>query len=232
MLLAIDTATHFAGLALWDEDQVWAEETWYSRMNHSVELVPRIQRMLDTCKVNIETLSGIGVSLGPGSFTGLRIGLAAAKGIALPFGFPLIGISTLDVTAFPYQRCDRPVWVVIQAGRGRIGVACYGHLEGRWTQTVAPTLTTLEGLFELATPPAILVGEIDEQSTEQLRQQMGEGITIPPPSLRKRRAACLAELAARRLENDDVDDATTLTPFYLQTPEGKVVPVVEQVAQQ
>ena len=84
MLLAIDTATHYAGLALYGEGQVWAEENWRSAMTHSVELMPRIRRMLSTQQVAVEALAGIAVSLGPGSFTGLRIGLAAAKGLALP----------------------------------------------------------------------------------------------------------------------------------------------------
>ena len=102
MLLGIDTATHFAGLALYDQGQVWAEEIWYSAMTHTVELMPRVQRMLNTYRVTVEALTGIGVSLGPGSFTGLRIGLAAAKGMALPYRLPLIGISALDVLAYPF----------------------------------------------------------------------------------------------------------------------------------
>lgn len=218
MLLAIDTATHFAGLALYGQGRVWAEESWYSAMTHSVELMPRIQRMLATHQVAVESLAGIGVSLGPGSFTGLRIGLAAAKGMALPYRLPLIGISTLDVVAYPHQSADRPVWAIIGAGRGRIGVACYNHLEGEWTQIVSPVLTTFEGLCDLATEPALFSGEIDDRAASMLQERLGQAALIPSPALRVRCMACLAELAAARLARNDVDDIATLAPIYLQHP--------------
>jgi tRNA threonylcarbamoyladenosine biosynthesis protein TsaB len=220
MLLAIDTATHLAGLALYDQGQVWAEETWHSAMTHTVELMPRIRRMLSAYQLAIESLAGIGVSLGPGSFTGLRIGLAAAKGLALPYRLPLVGVPTLDVVAYPFQGTGQPVWAIIRAGRGRIGVACYDHVAGEWTQTTAPTLTTFEGLCELAPDPAVFTGEVDEQGAGLLRERLGQTATIPTLAMRLRRPACLAELAAARLGQNDVDDAATLSPIYLQHPAG------------
>jgi tRNA threonylcarbamoyladenosine biosynthesis protein TsaB len=218
MLLAIDTATHLAGLALYDQGQTWAEEIWHSAMTHTVELMPRIQRMLTTYQVAAESLAGIGVSLGPGSFTGLRIGLAAAKGMALPYRLPLIGVPTLDVEVYPFQDAGQPVWGIIQAGRSRIAVACYEVVEGTWSQTTPPILTTFEGLCELAAEPAVFTGEIDEQGASLLRERLGQAATIPSPAMRLRRPACLAELAAMRLSHDDVDDMANLAPIYLQHP--------------
>jgi tRNA threonylcarbamoyladenosine biosynthesis protein TsaB len=218
MLLAIDTATHLAGLALYEQGQVWAEESWHSAMTHTVELMPRIQRMLNTFQVSVGSLAGIAVSLGPGSFTGLRIGLAAAKGMALPYRLPLIGVPTLDVVAYPFQGAGQPVWAIIQAGRGRIGVACYDQVEGEWTQTTPPTLTTFEGLCELTKGPAIFTGEVDQHGADVLHDQLGSSATIPKPAMRMRRPAYLAELAALRLSIDDMDDLATLAPIYLQHP--------------
>lgn len=218
MLLAIDTATHLAGLALYDEGRVWAEDIWHSAMTHTVELMPRIQRMLNTYQVAVESLVGIGVSLGPGSFTGLRIGLAAAKGMALPHRLPLIGVPTLDVEVYPFRGAGQPVWGIIRAGRSRIAVACYEDVDGTWSQTIPPTLTTIDGLCDLAAEPALFTGELDEQGVSLLRERFGQAATIPSPAIRLRRPACLAELAALRLNGDDVDDATTLAPIYLQHP--------------
>lgn len=218
MLLAIDTATHFAGLALYSEGRILAEESWYSAMTHTVELVPRIQRILSTHRVAVKSLAGIGVSLGPGSFTGLRIGLAAAKGMALPYRLPLIGVPTLKVVAYPFREAGRPTWAIIQAGRGRIGVACYDLEGGEWVQSRSPTLTTFEGLCDMVSEPAILAGEIDEQAADLLRDRLGGTATIPTAALRLRRPACLAELAAIRLTLGDVDDPATLAPLYLQHP--------------
>jgi tRNA threonylcarbamoyladenosine biosynthesis protein TsaB len=225
MILAIDTATALSGLALWNDGQVLVEETWRSQMTHSVELMPRIRRALTTCQLTVEQLTGLAVSLGPGSFTGLRTGLAAAKGMALPYRLPLVGIATLDSVAYPFQHSGEPVWAVIQAGRGRIGTACYAHVEEVWTQVVPPTLTTVEGLCRLVAPPAVLVGEISESDAELLRVALGSDACIPSPALRLRRAGCLAELAAARLDRHDVDDPDALAPIYLRTPEGHAVTV-------
>ncbi len=227
MILAIDTATNFASLALWEEEQLWAEDVWYTSLNHSVELMPRIQRMLATRRVAVEDLTGIAVSLGPGSFTGVRAGLAAAKGLAMPYGIPLVGIPTLDAVAYPFQRSGMPVWAIIAAGRGRLGVACYQQVDGAWTQVIAPHLTTVEKLCDQVRLPAILTGEITPSEAQQLRDRLGSQALVPSPALRSRRASYLAELAAIRLANNDVDDAATLAPIYLQTPEGHPLVVGE-----
>jgi tRNA threonylcarbamoyladenosine biosynthesis protein TsaB len=232
MILAIDTATSFAGLALWEEDQLWAEEAWYTCLNHSVELMPRIQRMLATRHITVDRVSGIAVSLGPGSFTGVRAGLAAAKGLAMPHRIPLVGIPTLDVVAYPFQQSELPVWALISAGRGRIGVACYQRLDGAWKQTIPPQLSTFEALCDRVSLPAIFAGEIVASDAELLRSRLGSKAIVPPPALRSRRAGYLAELAAARLANNDVDDAMTLAPIYLQTPEGhSLVPEESNVGQ-
>lgn len=220
MILAIDTSTSLAGLALWEAEHLWAEETWHTRLNHSVELMPRIQRMLATHRVAVERLAAIAVALGPGSFTGVRAGLAAAKGLALPYRIPLVGISTLDVITYPFRQSELPVWAIIAAGRGRIGAACYQRLDDTWRQVIAPQLTTFNALCDRTSLPALFVGEIAVAEAELLRNRLGDRAVVPPAALRVRRAGYLAELAATRLVNHDVDDAMTLGPIYLQTPEG------------
>ena len=223
-LLAIDTASNFAGLALWGGGQVWAEETWYSTMAHSVQLMPRVDRMLKTRDLDVQELAAIAVSTGPGSYTGLRIGMAAAKGLALPHRLPLIGIPTLDATAHPFRGETRPVWAVLSAGRGKLGVACYDAADDGWKQVAVPTITTVEGLVDLINTPAVLVGEIDPTAAFHLCQALGPDLYVPSPTHRFRRPGCVAEMAAERLSANHVDDLATLTPIYLRTPEGKEYP--------
>ena len=97
MLLAIDTATDTASLALHDGFQVRVEHTWESARRHTVELVPRLLAALEQVGLGAEHLSGVAVTRGPGSFTGLRVGIAVAKGLALARGLPLVGVPTLGV---------------------------------------------------------------------------------------------------------------------------------------
>lgn len=110
ILLAIDTATRFAGLALYDGDLILAESCWLSKNNHSVELMPALARMLEQQKLTADNLSAIAVAIGPGSFTGLRIGLSTAKGLAKAKNIPVLGIPTLDIfTVLGSQKTIKPV---------------------------------------------------------------------------------------------------------------------------
>ena len=216
MILAIDTATEYAGLALYRADGLVAEEYWFSGRNHTVQLMPRLARMLKTAQLNTTDLTGLAVALGPGSFTGLRIGLAVAKGLALPQKLPVIGVPTLEITAKPLERSSLPVWAIARAGRGRILAACYARrTEGRQA-VVAPYRTTIDDLCQRITRPALCTGELDAQAIEQLQRHSKAIITSA--ANRVRRAAHLAEIAAARLEAGEQDDPDALVPIYLSTP--------------
>ena len=119
MLLAIDTATRVASIALYNSEGVVAEMTWRSRENHTVELTAQIVRVMDLARVAKSDLKAIGIALGPGSFTGLRVGMSVAKGLAFGAQIPLLGIPTLDALAHAHAWQSLPIWAVLAAGRGR-----------------------------------------------------------------------------------------------------------------
>ncbi len=109
LLLAIDTATRTASLALHDGARVRVELSWESQDHHTVELTPRIAGMLAQLEVTVNDLTGIAVALGPGSFTGVRVGIAAAKGLAISRRLKLVGVPTLDILAQAMQDTQMPV---------------------------------------------------------------------------------------------------------------------------
>ncbi len=118
MLLAVDTSTAQLGLALYDGAVVIAELTWTSRARHTVELAPALSGLLDRTGISIKDLAALGVAIGPGSFTSLRVGLAFVKGLALARHLPVIGVPTLDTVAASMPVQDIPLAAVLQAGRG------------------------------------------------------------------------------------------------------------------
>ena len=217
MLVAIDTSTSYASLALHDGFQLRVEITWESSRRHTVELLPRLAAALEQLDLGAEHLSGVAVALGPGSFTGLRVGMAVAKGLALTRSLPLVGVPTLDVVAAAQGPDDRPVCAVLQAGRQRICVARYCWQDGEWRAFDAPHLTTWPVLAEEITCPTLFCGEIDIAGAETL-STLGELAVLVPAAARLRRAGFLAELAWRRLNLGEVDDLATLAPIYLQHP--------------
>lgn len=217
MLVAIDTATDYASLALHDGFKVRAECTWEAQRRHTVGLLPRLVTALEQLGLGVEHLSGVAVTRGPGSFTGLRVGLAVAKGLALARGLPLVSVPTLDVVAAAQGRDRRPLCAVLQAGRGRICVATYRWWRGEWRAREAPRLTTWPALTEEMASPTLFCGEIDLVGANALAA-LGELAVLLPPAARLRRAGFLAELAWQRLNRGETDAPATLTPIYLQYP--------------
>lgn len=216
MLVAIDTATRVASLALHDGFKVRYEVTWEAGWRHTVHLMPRLVAALEDLDLGSESLSAVAVTLGPGSFTGLRVGLAAAKGLVLARGLPLVGVPTLDVVAAAQGRDRRPLVAVLQAGRRRICVATYRWRKG-WQRREEPRLTTWETLAAGVEKPTLFCGEVDERGAKVLAR-VGELATLLSPAHRLRRAGFLAELAWTRIRQGQTDDPVTLVPVYLHQP--------------
>ncbi len=125
MLLAIDTSTDSASLALVQDGRTLAEATWRCGQNHSVELLPRLTQLLEEAGVELQSASCILVAKGPGSFNGLRVGLSTAKGLAFSLNIPIIGVSSLELEARQHAENDLPICPVFNARRGEIATALY-----------------------------------------------------------------------------------------------------------
>jgi tRNA threonylcarbamoyladenosine biosynthesis protein TsaB len=215
LLVAIDTATRFAGLALFDGETVLSESSWRSYRNHSVELMPQLVRMVAQQRMEARDISAVAVTIGPGSFTGLRIGLSVGKGLASANDIPILGVPTLDAMAFQHAEQRRPIWAGIRAGRGRFCVARYERRRGRWRQHGDIHLTTLDGLAELINRRCLVTGEFSQGEAEYIAGHTEEDVRFAIPSQSMRRPACVAELAWRRFTRGESDDLATLSPIYI-----------------
>lgn len=220
MILAIDTATRWAGLALHDGTTVIAEHGWRCLNTHTVELSPAIVEMFKRAKITAVNLTAVAVAIGPGSYTGLRVGLALAKGLALANQTPLIGVSTLDIVASAYGPLPEPLLVAVEAGRSRICAATYQWKERKgWQPTSQPVIESWETLLPTLTNPITFVGEITAETAKLIRAT-NKQFHITPPGASVRRAGYLAEIAWQRFRKGQIDDASSLTPIYLKNPDG------------
>ena len=215
MLLALDTATQYASIALYDGQTVVAELNWRSDRRHTVELAPQVDNLLRLAGVAPADLTALAASIGPGSYTGTRIALSYAKGIVLARDLPLIGIPTLDALAYPRLPAPEPLCAVVAAGRGRYCWAVYAPDEIQPRRLTEFGLDKLPALLPQLQPPMIFVGEVSSDDKAQLDAEWGENAVIVPPALAVRRAGALAELAWGRLQAGDVDDPIALNPIYL-----------------
>ncbi|HSB66746.1 MAG TPA: tRNA (adenosine(37)-N6)-threonylcarbamoyltransferase complex dimerization subunit type 1 TsaB [Anaerolineales bacterium] len=222
MLLAIDTSTRNVGLAIYDGIQVLSETTWASQDYHTVELAPAIAEILARAGQQIQDLTLLAVAIGPGSFTGLRIGLSVAKGIALACHLPIIGVPTLDIVAESQPiSAGIPLATVLQAGRGRLAVGWYFAADGHWQ--LKPPIEIMDALklTRLINEPTLVCGELNEEQQRTLARKY-KNVILASPAQSVRRPSLLAELAWKRWQSGDVDDAATLSPTYLNV--GQPIP--------
>lgn len=218
MWLALDTATDTVSVALHDGTAVVSEETGFRRRRRLADLARMVDRLLAKQWIPVGELSGIAVAIGPGSYSGLRSGLALAKGLALGAAIPVIGVPTLDILAAPlsppFGVRNEPLWAVLAAGRGRIIAACYPPDNAKWPDPRSLEVWTMDQLVAAARPPAWVAGELDSPALQVL---VDAGLTVLPPAAGLRRAGWLAELGRMHLASHGAPDLAELGPIYPRT---------------
>lgn len=230
MILAIDTATRWTGLALHDGRRLLAESGWLSVNTQTVELAPAVAMMLYRAGMQPTDLGGIAVALGPGSYTGLRIGLGFAKGLALANRARLIGVPTLDILAASIPRVDGQLVAVAEAGRSRVCAGFYQWKKGQgWQSSDEPVVESWESLLAAVEPPALFAGEISPAAAKLIRTS-GKKLQTASAANSVRRAGYLAEIGWMRLRRGWTDDPDALAPIYLRDPAG-AIPTSESPAE-
>lgn len=217
MELALDTSTDVSGLALSREGEVLAEMAWLAGQDHARQLFPALEALLERGGVGLEEVRAIFVALGPGSFNGLRVGLAAAKGLVLALGAPLVGVSTLEVEAFPFRSASLPLCPVHGAGREDLAVALFREGPGGWERLWEDQLLSPAKLLSRLPEKVLFCGEIPPHFLDHLEAWEGDAV-IPSPNARRRRPAFLAELGWQRLKERGPDPPASLQPIYLRHP--------------
>jgi tRNA threonylcarbamoyladenosine biosynthesis protein TsaB len=229
MLLALDTATDTASLAVYDLDaaQLLAEFTWQARRRHTQDLLATAQELLAQCDLTPQALTALAVTTGPGSFTGVRVAIAAVKGIGLglPTAPRAIGLPTLSVTAAPWLALagqqQALVCAYIQAGRGRYNWALFTgvdllHRPGAAEHTGGTATEFAKSLASLAPQAVWLAGEMDGALAQSVADLAHVIILDAVSALR--RAGHLARLAALHFTQGLQDDLGALQPLYLRNP--------------
>jgi tRNA threonylcarbamoyladenosine biosynthesis protein TsaB len=217
MLLAIDTATNLAGIALLDSRGARAAFQWRAGRNHTVELMPNVVRLLAETGTRVEDLQAFAVAIGPGSYTGLRIGLSVAKGFCLARGAALIGVPTLDISAMAYPPHEGTLCAVLQAGRGRLAAAFYHADSGEWRGTGSLFFGRVGALADsCAGQPTFFAGEIDDATAAVLSERLQYLAAFAPAGERARDPRVLARLGWERWSRGQSDNLETLAPAYGQ----------------
>jgi tRNA threonylcarbamoyladenosine biosynthesis protein TsaB len=214
MLLAIDTSTRVVGIALYDGVKVVSETIWASNDYHTVELAPAVDQTLLRVNATISDIKAIAVAIGPGSYTGLRIGLALVKGLCLAGQIPVVGIPTFDILAAAQPVLDTQMVTVLRAGRGRLAAGWYRPSSNEWVSMGTTEVITPEELSGKITKPTLICGELTEDERKLLGRKHKK-VMLASPARSIRRPSYLAELGWEHWRSDQIDDPVTLSPIYL-----------------
>lgn len=214
MLLALDTSTRTVGVAVYDGQQVLSEATWISGDHHTVDLAPAVLQALARAGLQVSDLQALAVATGPGSFTGLRVGLALAKGLALAHHLALVGVPTLDALALAQPVLDMPLAAVLRAGRGRLAVGWYQNAGDHWQPVGKVEVLTAADLAGQIQKPTYVCGELTADERRLLSRKR-KNVLLASPAQCVRRPGYLAELGWQRWQAGQVDSPVTLAPFYL-----------------
>lgn len=224
-ILAIDTATQVSSVAVLKEGRLLAELTMQGKLTHSETLLPHIEQVLKMAAVAKEELTGIAVSNGPGSFTGLRIGLAAAKAMSYVLGIPLVGVSTLQALAYQLPAPGVRVMCLLDAQKGNAYVESY-RWENNSLQVVDSVLvakiTDIVAACANMNEQVILLGDAVQKKVAG-KLELPANVSVAPPHIVMPRAACVAMLGQAKLMAGEKDNVMDLEPVYIRRSEAEVL---------
>jgi tRNA threonylcarbamoyladenosine biosynthesis protein TsaB len=217
--VAIDTASDQAGVALFERDELVAELTWRTQRNHSRQLLPALDWLLQQSGRDKRELNAVYICIGPGSYAGLRVGLSTAKSLAYGFDAPIVGAGRLAAEALPVVEATGSRVVAVQAaGRAELAWAAYGPGEGGVCELAPPQLVPSANFAAVLEPGDAVTGDIDHlEATAPTGDALRRG-NVKLVRASTARVVAVARLGYQRLARGDVDNADTLVPLYLRAP--------------
>jgi len=221
IILGIETATMTGGLALMDERKLIAEYTLNMKTTHSSRLMPALDWILKDASLDKRQIEGIAISIGPGSFTGLRIGLATAKGLALGLNIPLIGIGTLDALAHNIPYPAYQVCAVLDARKKEVYSALYQRendvlVRKNHYQAISPA-----ELVDQIHEKTIMLGDAIDIYGEYFKEKLDDLVVFAPDAQRLPRAAVVAEMGLMKLKIGETLDLVSSEPFYIRRADAE-----------
>jgi tRNA threonylcarbamoyladenosine biosynthesis protein TsaB len=220
-ILALETSTLAGGAALLDGERVVGQTSLNIALTHSERLMAMVDRLLNDCQWTLEGLGGLAVSVGPGSFTGLRVGAATAKGLALALGLPVAPVPTLDALAANLPFADALVCPLLDARKGEVYLAVYrwaGRTMERQSEYLALPPSEVPQRLE---PPVIVLGD-GEPACRPYLARLGDGVRVAPHAQSLPSAAVVGQLGHAMLASGDGIDGDALLPLYLRPSEAEL----------
>jgi tRNA threonylcarbamoyladenosine biosynthesis protein TsaB len=221
-ILAVDTATKSCSAAVTEDRSLLAELTTVREQTHSKHLLRTISAVIEKAGLHISNIDGFALTTGPGSFTGLRIGMSTIKGLALALEKPVVGVSTLDALAMQGAPARQLICPLLDARKGEVYCARYrfvqGVLQKEGRERVLPPDKALADIHE----PCLFLGDGAQLYRSVIQTTLGENANFSSPASNTIRAFTVARLSVKRFGSNDPDDPAGLVPCYIRRSEAEL----------
>lgn len=221
-ILGIETSTKTGSVAVMSEQGVIAQYSLNIEVTHSERLMSTVDRVLKDTGLTMQQFDGFAVAIGPGSFTGLRIGLATVKGLALATGKPIAPVPTLQALARNIPLAAHPICPMLDARKNEVYAALFTFDGSTLTQTMPETVVPLAQLAAFIADRTVFTGEASHLYRTELEGLLGDRALFAPLSSILPSAAIVAEVGLKMIRNGRHSDPDSLTPLYIRRPEAEV----------
>ena len=223
-ILALDTSSVVATVAVLEDEKLVGEYTLNHKLTHSQKLIPMIEELMKNCEIKPKDIDIFAVSLGPGSFTGLRIGAATIKAMAQALGKPVVGIPTLEALANNIQYSGELICPIIDAQKNLVYSAVYSWGQSECVEENQQEVYEIEGLIKHLqglSRKIIFVGDAVDKYRDDITSGLGDYAIIPPMAMRMPKAASVALLALKKAKAGEIKGAGDLVPIYMRKSQAE-----------
>lgn len=222
LILGIETSTKTGSVALVSEEAVIAQYSLNIEVTHSERLMSTVDRVLRDTGIAISQVDGFGVAIGPGSFTGLRIGLSTVKGLALATGKPAVGVPTLQALAWSVPQAASPVCPLLDARKNEVYAALYNFENMTPLHKIPESVIPISRLEGWITGQTVFTGEAAHVYRSEIERLLGERALFAPRSVMLPSAAAVAEIGLGLIRTGRHMDPDEMIPRYIRRPEAEL----------
>jgi tRNA threonylcarbamoyladenosine biosynthesis protein TsaB len=221
-ILAVDTATKSCSVAIVQNGAVSAEVTLVRRQTHSKHLMEVIRRVVSFAGIPLSDLDGFAVTRGPGSFTGLRIGLGTVKGLAAASGKPIVGVSSLSCLATQARTPSYLICPIIDARKDEVYWSRYRYVDNQLNQFCPEQVTAPENVLTDIGESCLFVGDGARLYQKLIELRLGQLAHFAPDDQAIIRGTTVALLSQERFKSGNIDDTADLIPYYIRRSDAEI----------
>lgn len=229
MILALETSSKVSSVAVADENRIVSEISVQTRFTHSETLLENIQTALKIAETDFENISAVAVGIGPGSFTGLRIGLATAKSLSYAWKIPIIGVPTSEALACHFAHSNSEIWQLIDAQKNSAYLSkfdCSDNIPKQIDDIKILPIPEILSRAENSQRRIIFQGDIVDKKfagKTESKIELPTNVSLAPIHMRLPRASNVAIAGINRLEKNLIDNVMNLEPMYLRRSEAEIL---------